>query len=336
MWLGENKEGIMLKLEALSDDSPIPTQCNDDSGSSSMDVDDKQHHEQDVSESYEQHHEHNEQDVNQHFSDLHVSSPRLADHEVEVASVLPDDVEIEHLMRDMPRTEFIYMETAARQINNQKLNALNTRIVSFKSTQGTRIKDKLFPHYDRMDYKSLRKQEQMLNHDQNLLFINEKLFNAFHLLKHHAPVEPELHLAAGAFVVLTATLCSKLPRGSQGIVLEVSPRTNMYPLVHFRNGLTVYVRPYMFETPITKNSYAWYAQIPLRLCWCYLIQDVTSNYAWEHIKIDMSLLKKPNLFYRICSQVQTRKGIKFSKINHIFFNMDSRCTTYNKSLITST
>ena len=363
MWQGGNKEGIMLKLEALREEAKSTTNTDaeqkegwpglDAPSSPSSEEEQKEQDGLDASSSSSSEEEDSEcddeippfttsdidmkdpddsNDMNHQFSDLHVSSPRSAPApKPEIKSVL-GDLSLDQLMENMPRTEFIYMETAARESNQKKMMELNTRILTFKSTQGTRVKNSLFPFYDKIDYKSLRKQEQMISRDNNLLFINEKLFNAFHLLKHHAPVENELHLAAGAFVVLTAPLCSYLPRGSQGIVVEISPRTNMYPLVHFRNGYTVCVRPYMFETPITKNSYAWYAQIPLKPCWYYLIQDITSNYAWEHVKVDMSLLRKPNLFYRICSQVQTCQGIQFSRINHIFFNMDPKCTAYNKSL----
>lgn len=135
-------------------------------------------------------------------------------------------------------------------------------------------------------------------------------------LKRSCVAQDVLVLKQGALVMaIKNSLERKYVNGSVGVVKDFERATN-YPIVQFRNGRTVTMKPDTWELRDGDKKRASLSQIPLRLAWAITVHK-SQGMTLDEARIDLRKAFVEGMGYVALSRVRSLEGLSLIGINQM-------------------
>jgi hypothetical protein len=165
--------------------------------------------------------------------------------------------------------------------------------------------------------------------------MERKKHQTLQFLERNAPVPGKLLLKKGTQVMLMVDLNQQhgLVRGSRGVVVGVTEEKPQYPIVKFARCTSV-IRSYMFKTPVTSETFVWFAQVPLRWGWSFPIRFMDGQ-SIDRVSLDMRHIYHYGMAYSILAKVRSLEDLKLTHIDWRCVKAHPKVQKYYSALIKS-
>ncbi|NCU40301.1 hypothetical protein EOL73_00895 [Candidatus Saccharibacteria bacterium] len=150
-------------------------------------------------------------------------------------------------------------------------------------------------------------------------------------LKRSCIAQNQLSLKKGALVMaIKNSLERKYVNGSVGIVKDFETVTN-YPVVQFRNGRLVTMKPDTWELRDGDKKRASLSQIPLRLAWAITVHK-SQGMTLDAARIDLRKAFVEGMGYVALSRVRSLEGISLMGINQMALKVSPEALRIDEDL----
>lgn len=142
---------------------------------------------------------------------------------------------------------------------------------------------------------------------------------------------PTLHIKKGALVMAVKnSLERKYANGSLGVVIDFEPVTE-YPVVEFKNGKVVTMRPDTWELRDGDKKRASITQIPLRLAWAITVHK-SQGMTLDAARIDLRKAFVEGMGYVALSRVKNLHSLYLTGINRMALQISENAQMIDVSL----